>query len=348
MKFAKILLTAFLIMGTAFYLCACGDQSTETSETSQVQTVAPGTGITVHPARATWSTGFFLEALYSQALKDLGYTVEKPDDLANPIFYQAVMQGDVDFWANGWFPLHDEQLPQGFEKKASLCGTVAAGGALQGYLISKSDAEKFNITSVADFARPEVRKHFDTDGNGKAEMISCPPGWGCEKANTAMLKKTGLDQYIEQIKANYSASMADGIARYNAGGPIFFYTWTPNWTVYKLALGKDIVWINVPAEGYENTKGSNVEGATTDPIYMGFVPNDIKIVANNEFLAKNPAAAKLFQVMSVPLADIASQNNKMFEGEDKAKDIKRHVQEWIAAHKEQYDGWLKQAAAAAQ
>ncbi|MBU1247635.1 MAG: glycine betaine/L-proline ABC transporter substrate-binding protein ProX [Proteobacteria bacterium] len=306
----------------------------------------PGKGVTVQPARATWTTAFFLEALYSRALKDLGFDVKAPKDLAVPIFYQSVMQGDVDFWANGWFPLHDAQLPKDFDKGATIAGTVAGGGALQGYLVSKRDADKFNITSVADFARPEVKKHFDTNGDGKADMISCPPGWGCEKANTTMLKDTGLGEHINQIQANYSAAMADGIARYSSGGPIFFYTWTPNWTVFKLQLGKDVVWINVPEKGYEDTKATGVEGAATDPIYMGYAPNDINVVANKKFLTDNPSAAKMFKLMNVKLLDIFNQNNKMFEGEDKRADIDRHVEEWIAANKVQYDAWLAEAIAA--
>ena len=74
----------------------------------------PGEGVTVKPARATWNTGFFQEALVRQALKDLGYDVQDPKDLQNPIFYKSVALGDVDYWANGWFPNHDSQLPKNF------------------------------------------------------------------------------------------------------------------------------------------------------------------------------------------------------------------------------------------
>lgn len=306
----------------------------------------PGKGKTVHPARATWTTGFFLEALYSRALEDLGYKVDDAKDLSNPIFYQSVTQGDVDFWANGWFPLHDAQLPKNFDEHAMIAGYSAKGGALQGYLVSKRDAEKYNIKSVEDFARPEVKKAFDANGDGKADMISCPPGWGCEKANNEMLEKTGLGKDINQIKANYSAAMADGIARYNAGQPIFFYTWTPNWTVFKLKPGEDVVWINVPEKGYENTKATGVKGAVTDPIYMGFIPNDIAVVANKDFLKANPAVAKMFSLIHVKLVDIASQNNKMFEGEDSQKDIEKHVEEWIKKNQDQWNKWLKEAKAA--
>ena len=315
----------------------------------------PGKGITVRPARATWTTGFFLEALYSRALEDLGYTVEDPKEFSNPIFYQSVMQGDVDFWANGWFPLHNAQLPKKFDEGATIAGTIVKAGAVQGYLASKKAVDEFGIKSLADFKRPEVKKAFDSNGDGKADLVACPPGWGCEKVITFHLKAYKLEDDINPIKASYSASMADALARYKAGEPILFYTWTPNWTVYKLKPGQDVMWINVPEiiptesqKGLEDAMvAKGVKGAVTDPIKMGFAANDIAVVANKKFLAENPAAAKLFSIMTVPLGDIADQNNRMFQGEDKQKDIERHVDEWIKAHQEQWDGWLKEAAAAA-
>ena len=57
----------------------------------------PGKGIKVKPARATWNTGYFQEALVSAGLKELGYNVEKPKELANPLFYQSLALGDLDY-----------------------------------------------------------------------------------------------------------------------------------------------------------------------------------------------------------------------------------------------------------
>lgn len=308
----------------------------------------PGKGKTVQPARATWTTGFFLEALYGRALKELGYDVLVAKDLSNPIFYQALCQGDVDYWANGWFPLHNAQLPEEFDQKAEKVGYVAQGGALQGYLASKDMVEKLEITSLEDFKRDEVKEAFDDNGDGKADLVACPPGWGCEKGIAKHMEAYGLEDHINLIKASYSASMADAVARAEAGKPVFFYTWTPNWTVFRLKPGKDVMWLNVPQdiEG-ENTDAVNVEGAVTDPLKMGFVPNDITVVANKEFLKNNPAAEKLFQVMYVPLQAVFAQNNKMFKGENKQRDIERHVDEFIAKNKKKWDEWLAAAKEAA-
>jgi glycine betaine/proline transport system substrate-binding protein len=92
----------------------------------------------------------------------------------------------------------------------------------------------------------------------------------------------------------------------------------------------------------------NVTGAVTDPIKMGFPGNDIDVVANNKFLTDNPAAAKMFEIMSIPFADIAAQNAKMFEGENTEADIERHVNEWVAAYKQEWNGWLEEARRAAK
>jgi len=316
----------------------------------------PGKGVTVNPARATWTTGFFLEAIYSRALEELGFKVKDPKKLANPIFYQSLANGDVDYWANGWFPLHHAQLPKGFDKKATTIGYVVKAGGMQGYLASKAAVEKFGIKTLADFKRPEVKKAFDANKDGKADLVACPPGWGCEKVITHHLKVYGLENHVNQIKAAYEASMADAVARFNAGEPVLYYTWAPNWTIYKMKPGEDVMWIGVPEiiptssqEGMESALvASGIDGAVSDPLKVGWIANDIRVVANKKFLDKNPAAKRLFEVMSIPLEDIALQNNRMFGGENTEKDIERHVSEWIALNKDKWEDWLEEARKAAK
>jgi len=314
----------------------------------------PGDGVTIKPARATWDTGWFQTEVYSQALEALGYTVEKPKSLDNPVFYQAVAAGDVDFWVNGWFPLHNS-YEDDFADKAKPIGYVAKGGALQGYLVDKASAEKFGIKGLEDFKREEVREAFDSNGDGKADMVACPPGWGCELVIEHQLDAYGLRDAINPIKAGYSASMADALARFKEGEPILFYTWTPNWTVGLLKPGQDVVWIGTPEPSlpddqkkYEDlTTVEGVTGCVADPCEMGWPANDIRPVANIEFLDANPSAAALLQAVSIPLEDIFAQNARMFDGEDKPEDIARHAEEWIEKNRSTFDSWIEKAEAAA-
>ncbi len=185
--------------------------------------MSPGKGKTVRPARATWNTGYFQEALIRKALETLGYKVKKTKELQNPLFYKTVTLGDVDFWANGWFPNHWGQTPKNFKKKAGIYGSVVEAGGLQGYLVSKKYVDKYNIKSLDDFKRPEVKKAFDTNGDGKADLVACPPGWGCEGVITHHFKVYDLKNHINPIKAQYSASMADVLAKHKRGSSFYAY-----------------------------------------------------------------------------------------------------------------------------
>lgn len=319
--------------------------------TAQADNIKPGKGVTVQPARATWNTGFFQEALVHKGLEELGYKVKKAKDLANPIFYKSVSLGDIDYWTNGWFPNHDGQLPKGFYDKADKIGYVVKAGGLQGYLVSKKHVDEYGITSLDDFKRDEVKKAFDKNGDGKADLTACPPGWGCEGVIAHHLNVYDLEDDINPIKASYEAGMAAALAQYNDGEPIFFYTWAPNWTIFKLKPGKDVMWINVPKTmpkdsqeiGRDRMEVSGVEGAVSDPIKLGFVVSDVQIVANKKFMAENPAATKFFELFTLSLTDINEQNTRMNEGEKSQKDIERHADEWIAKNRATWDSWLDEA-----
>jgi len=342
MKLKNILLAAACVLALTATAHASADK--------------PGQGVTVSPARATWNTGFFQEALVRRGLEELGYTVKKPKDLANPLAYKSIALGDLDYWANGWFPMHEAQLPADFAEKGEAIGYVAKAGGLQGYLVSKKHVEEFGIKSLEDFKRPEVIKAFDSSGNGKADLTACPAGWGCEKVIDHHMEVYGMKEYINPVKASYEAGMAGAVGAHRSGKPVFFYTWTPNWTTFVFKPGTDVMWINVPEinpsdaqKGAEDRMTvSGVEGAVSDPIDLGFVVSDIRIVANKKFLADNPAARKFFEIFALPLADINAQNARMNEGEKSQRAIETHVDEWIAANKTTWDGWLKAARDAAK
>ena len=325
--------------------------------TAQAQDAAtPGEGVTLSPGLATWDSARPTDAVYRAMLEQLGYEVEASTSLANPIFYQSVTQGDVDYWTDGWFPLHNSQLPENFEENAQIVGTVAAGGALQGYLVDKASAEEYGITSLEDFKRDEVKAAFDSNGDGMADLVACPPGWGCEIVINHHLDAYELRDHVNPITAAYNASFADALARYNNGEPVLFYTWTPNFTTFELVPGEDVTWINVPEiipteeqAGLEDAMViSDVEGAVSNPLTMGFIANDIQVVANNTFLEENPAAATLFEVASIPLEDITSMTARINQGEDSDEDVAAMAQEWISNHQEEVDGWLAEARAAVQ
>lgn len=308
----------------------------------------PGEGTTINMAQATWDTGWFHAEIYKQLFEELGYAVEGPTTLDNPPFYQSVAQGDMDLWVNGWFPLHNTYEPI-FASGAEIRGAVAKGGALEGYLVDAAAIEEFGITSLEDFKRDEVKAAFDRNGDGKADMVACPPGWGCEINIEHHLDAYGLRDHINPIKAGYAASMADAVAAYEAGEHILFYTWTPNWTVNQLVPGEDVMWIEVPEVDLPDMALADaatiegVAGCVNDPCMLGFPANDIVPVVNTGFIDANPAVASLLQSVEIPLGDIFAQNAAMNAGDD---DITAQAAAWIEANRAQVDAWLEEARAA--
>ena len=285
--------------------------------------------------KADWDTGYFQAEIYKQALEKMGYKVSGPTVMKPQVFYVAAAAGDVDLWVNGWFGTHDGYIAES-KGKVKAVGTVMEKGGLQGYLIDKKTADKFGIKSVLDIKKHA--KQFDSNKDGKADMVSCPPGWGCEKVIAKHFDELGLGDYINRVQADYSASMADIISKYKNGKSVLFYTWTPNWTVGTLKLGEDIVWIDVP---YSKTKVVSVPNATKSKINMGFGADDIRPAANVDFLKANPKVEKMLKKASIPLADIAAQNLKMNDGEKSEKAIKKHADAWIKANQSTFDSWIK-------
>jgi glycine betaine/proline transport system substrate-binding protein len=288
-------------------------------------------------AKANWDTGYFQAEIYKRGFEKLGYKVKDPQAIKPSVFYVAAAQGDLDLWVNGWFGTHDTYLEEA-KGKVEPVGYVMKKGGLQGYLVDKKSADKFGIKSVLDIKKHA--KEFDSDGDGKADMVACPPGWGCEKQITKHFAELKLGEFINPIQAEYSASMADALARYKNGKSVLFYTWTPNWTVGAFELGKDVVWIEVP---YSKTKAVSVPNATKNKINLGFGADDIRAAANADFLKANPKVKKFLEVASIPLSDIAAQNMLMNNGEKSERDIARHASAWIKKNQSTFDGWIKAA-----
>jgi glycine betaine/proline transport system substrate-binding protein len=311
----------------------------------------------VRMARATWDTGFMQAYIYRDLLTELGYQVTDPSDatLDPNVFYPALARGDYDFWANGWFPLHDiyreRELFTGEQSRQPITpvGAEVRGGALQGYLVDRKTADELGLTSMSDLTDADVAATFDDDGDGRADLIGCNEGWGCNAAINEHLDALDWGANVEQIVGDYSDLVGDVAAKVDAGEPVLFYTWTPNWTVDVLVPGEDVVWLESPAlpddEGRTTAEGLDGCATSADTCDLGWVVNDIRVVANDEFLGANPMAAALFEAVEIPLDDIARQNAGMNASGDSytEADIARDAAEWIEANRSTVDGWLDEA-----
>lgn len=304
----------------------------------------PGKGIKVQALQSPIAEETFQTMLVDRALEKLGYAPQPLKEVDYPTAHIAVANGDATFLAVHWDPLHKDYYDNaGGDAKLLRVGAYA-GPAAQGYLIDKATADKYHITNIDQLRKPELAKLFDHDGDGKADLTGCNPGWGCEAMIENHMDAYKLRATVRHVQGSYSALIADTIGRYKRGESILYYTWTPYWVSGVLVPGKDVVWLQVPFS-------SNPQKANTrldDGSDYGFSVNTTRIVVNRAWADKNPAAVKLFEVMRLPIADINAQNERMRSGENTQQDIARHTAGWIKGHQQLFDGWIAQAKAAAQ
>ena len=306
----------------------------------------PGQGVSVTPIFPSIAEERFRGEVAIAGLRELGYEVKEPKETEYATMMVALSYGDADFTVHLWDKLHDTF----YQKVGGDDTLVKAGdvipGVLQGYLIDKKTAEAHNIKYLTDLKKPEIAKLFDTNGDGKADLTGCNPGWGCELVIDHHLEAYDLEKSVSHNRGSYFALMADTIQRYKQGEPILYFTWVPQWIAGVLVEGKDVVWLEVPhtdLPGGKNDVNTSFEGKN-----LGFAVDEVKAVLNKEFAEENPAALKFLSLVQITTDDESAQNLKMQDGENSAKDIERHAADWVAAHREQFDTWVAASRAAAK
>lgn len=306
----------------------------------------PGKGITVQPLKSTIAEETFQTLLVMKALEKLGYDVQPIKEVDYPAAHLAIANGDGTFLADHWDPLHADYYKNAGGADKLWRDNDFSTGALQGYLIDKKTADQYKITNIEQMNDPKIAKLFDADGDGKADLTGCNPGWGCEAVIEHQLDAFKLRDHVSHVQGNYSALIADTITRYKQGEPIFYYTWTPYWVSNVLVPGKDVVWLEVPFSSLPGEQ-KDIDTKLPNGKNYGFIVNTQRILANKAFVEANPAARKLFSEIRLPIADINAQNKAMHDGANKAADIEKHVDSWIRAHQKTFDQWIADAQAAA-
>ncbi len=198
---------------------AVGALSFVAASAAQADAALPGKGTTVQPIQSSIAEEAFQTILVSKALEKLGYTVKAPQETEYATGHVALANGDATFMATHWGPLHaDFYRNAGGDDKLWRQGTYVRN-SLQGYLIDKKTADQYKITHISQLSDPALAKLFDTNGDGKADLTGCNPGWGCELVIEHQLTAYKLRGTVTHNQGSYPALIADTIARYKQGKP---------------------------------------------------------------------------------------------------------------------------------
>ena len=335
---------AIAIVGVS--ACDTGEQAVETEgeETAEVADgELPGEGVSVTPGYGTLEELFQTE-IVNIGLEELGYEIEPGKELEYATLHVDIANGGITYTAAHWERLHEEFfVNSGGDDALERTGTFISN-VLQGYKIDKATADEYGITSVEQLKDPEIAALFDTDGDGRANLTGCNPGWGCELVIEHHLDEYELRDTVQHDQGQYFALIADTITRYEQGEPILYYTWTPLWVSGVLEENDDVTWLSVPYTTLPDAQGTVTEADTTAvDTNLGFAVDEQVILANQEFVDENPVAATFFELVEVPIADVSAQNQLIQDGEDTPEQIREHAEEWVAENQDQFSAWLEEA-----
>lgn len=338
-------------------------------------TALPGEGVSLTMGRANWDTGYFQAALLRQLLQELGYEVSDPSEaeLGPSLAYLSMAEGDIDFWANSWYTLHNSwllrDLPDGsiVGDHISRIGGLMSQGLVQGYLITKSFAEEYCIRTLDDLnSNPDALTAYDkqdvSPDDGIADIYGCPQSWTCDDIISSQIAFSDWEN-ITQIIAGYEAMIAEATSRVDDGEPVVVYTWTPSPYIASLRPGDNVMWLGVEevldasnplesdgGEGWTQTPGQVALGSDTclyildnDSCQLGWNPADITVTARNDLLENHPAAKRLFEVVVLNPVDVSIQ--LLAQRNDEApEDL---AAQWLADNRDLADSWIAEALAAA-
>ncbi|NES06304.1 MAG: glycine betaine/L-proline ABC transporter substrate-binding protein ProX [Okeania sp. SIO2F4] len=302
----------------------------------------------VRAAHSNWVEEHFQTEIVNIGLEKLGYQIEKPKEIDYPAIYLSVANGDLDYSVIGGEKAHQAYFNNaGGEKKLERVG-VLTPDVIQGYQIDKKTADKYKITNIGQLKDPKIAQLFDSDGNGKANLVGCSPGWFCERIIDHQIKTYGLEDTVEHNRGQYIILLADVITRYQQGKSVLYYAYNPHWISTVLKPEQDIIWLEVPFISLpESQKNLTEKDTIIEGKNLGFAVDRQRIFANKKFLAANPIAKRWFELVQIPAEDMNVESLYIKEGEDSPEDIRRHAKEWVENNQELFDSWLEEAKKAA-
>ena len=335
----------------------------------------PGAGASVTMGRANWSTGYFQAEVYRKLLGELGYEVSNPAnlELGPNNAYRVMAEGDMDFWANSWYPGHRAWHPAVFPDGSTVgdhltvLGELMISGGVEGFLVTKSFADEHDVYTLdalnSDAAA--IAAYDATDavpGNGKADIYGCPTTWLCDDTINSQIALGGWSN-IQQITVDYDEMFTAALAHVEADRPVVFYTWGPSSYIASFEPGADVYWMGMnqildnsnpaglPGGSVLDERGPDGTGGYADfdedtcpsaadtengRCPVGWLVADILVTANTDFVDANPAARALLERVKLPAAVVSRTIVAQFAGTS----VGTLASRWIADNRTLVDSWL--------
>ncbi|WP_426237571.1 glycine betaine/L-proline ABC transporter substrate-binding protein ProX [Pararhizobium sp. DWP1-1-3] len=314
----------------------------------------PGEGKTVRFARGdSLGANYIQDEILIAGLKKLGYDV-KLSTVSTNVFFQAAAQGDLDVAADINIPQEVAAYTPVKDRVDLIGDGNIVGGGTNGYLVDKKTADEYHLTSIDQLKDPKIAALFDTNSDGKADLVNCDPGWQCGDVVDYQVEKFGLSDTVKTVRGKYEVLLAETFARFKRGEPTLVYTWQPSWVTDTLKPGTTTVWLPIPFDalppGIEAKNGHLVKGVVgcaggQDPCRMVTGSWNWMAAGNKKFLQENPSVRAFLAKTVWPTTTWAEWESTLNDNStDRA--IKKTAEKWIAENQTVFDNWVAEASTA--
>ncbi len=255
-------LPVLMLLLAVFVFGACGDtgpspQSGQTEDAVAEENTAPAPAIdTIIFSDLNWPSALIQNRIAQYIVeKGYGYSTDVVFGATLPLF-QGLRKGDTHVTFEIWLPNQNDAWIEALTNDEVVEVGVSLGKDWQSaFVIPAYLQEQYpDLDSVEDLKDEKFKALFATaETGGKARLVSCPLGWGCEAVNAAQVIGYELEEHVHVVNpGDGSALNADLFGAYEKQEPWIGYQWGTN----DPALLLDLVRLDEPIYSVECWSGN--------------------------------------------------------------------------------------------
>lgn len=277
--------------------------------------------------------------------------------VAEEAMYPALDKGDgsldvvPDLWSQHTTAMLNEYVLPGSKESIRLNKIPYKG--TEGIFVPGYVQDQYNIRKLADLAKSEVAKIFDTDGDGKGEYWAGAVGWEATNHSMVRAKSYGFDKLFTASTVEQPVFLAQLAAAYQRKEPIVFYYWSPEWIFasYDLRMLEEPAFDGWSSEDKKNDPmykadgcykfyqpGNNPDWLEKSSITCAQPPTDVYVARSKALDERAPKIGKFLEQITLT-SDIV--NEWIYAIDQEKKDPLEVAKKWIEEHKDTVEGqWL--------
>lgn len=304
-----------------------------------------------------WAGSRAIEQVLNQVMTEYLDAEVSTIAAAQEALYEALDKGDgsadivADMWADHLPTQMKNYVLPGGRQTIILNKTPYLG--TEGIFIPKYVADEHGVKALADLAKPEVAKLFDSDGNGLGELWAGSVGWESLGHTQVRAKSYGFDKTMELTTVEQAVEVAQLKDAYENKRPIAFYYWTPEWihAAYELQKLEEPEFTGYTMDSAKGTDRYKADGCYTfyqpaerndwleaSDIKCGQPPTRVFIAHSKALAERDPKISQFLTQVTLNADDV---NQWILEMEVNGKPVEEVAKAWIDANRAKIESeWL--------